>query len=292
MPSYALPTLACLNRISKTGSSEAVVQPRRDAPRPSTTTPKQPGFRRYRMSTVASRRKASQQPFRFLALPPELRNQVYGLCDLDKASRTFKLIDERADGWANFPALLRTNRQLLCEAGSLYFTTGAFDIQVRQPTLKLLFVWLKSLGPSGRRQISATPDVTIQILHTYVFCLVDEVPYCLTPSYCVTMLLAHLLPDERSKPSSERSPLSQWVLHGECPAVDFTRQSIRWATPYVPGSPTVNRHELAWQSDDTVACASGASVDGAAFKELRGVAQKLLKRMCDEDDRGSSFSSS
>ncbi len=81
-------------------------------------------YRGFSASTIASRSRAgNQRPFRFTALPAELRNQVYEYLDIEHPRHYVCLYDGRFPDLETFPRLLHVSKQLCLEAGSLYFNT-------------------------------------------------------------------------------------------------------------------------------------------------------------------------
>lgn len=161
-PSYARPTAASKNH--KAATDEAT--PRQKAqPPPSPPRPK--AFHHYSLSTAASRSKARWLgSFRFLDLPPELRNLVYEHAGIERASRRVDLHHQKVDQVLHsLPELLQANKQILDEAGSYYFSSGRFEILVNRSHVCLLVDWLKLIGLSNREYLANNKNVVVMLAH-------------------------------------------------------------------------------------------------------------------------------
>lgn len=294
-PSYAQGTLASLSRSAMcldTGvHTESAAQ--RSAPRLSNAATGNSPLRRYRLSTISSRSNAKRPgPFRFFDLPPELRNLVYEFCELETASRRLDFADWRIDWRTRGPALLQASKQLLYEAGSLYFSTGTFDILVHKLGLDIFADWARSLGPSVRQQLLEIRNVTIRLVldyscnedHTDVYPRVRGAndKGCRSRLGWTVMRLAHAIPRQRALSPSKRSAFAQWKFTLECPsaislwqpsAPIFLNPRLRPRLTPLCG--------LIWRDAETVGCHSWNSTKAqkASRRELDVAVHDVLKIM-------------
>ena len=182
LPSYARPTAA--SKIRSTSdeqislSSQTPRSPRKTRlSSPFSTSLGGEVFRYYSLSTIASRSKARcLGPFRLFDLPPELRNKIYELAGVERASRHFDLRHPNMSSPLQpLPQLLQANKQFLYEAGSYYFPTGSFEILIDQSRISLFINWLKVLGPSNRERLASNSSVTVRVVHKRCDCELDPI---------------------------------------------------------------------------------------------------------------------
>lgn len=76
--------------------------------------------------------RSASQPFRFLPLPGEMRNQIYELLlvgrNVKHRGPYIEHVEEAIK--APVPAILQTNRQIRQEAGSIYYTHALFHLSL------------------------------------------------------------------------------------------------------------------------------------------------------------------
>ena len=159
-PSYARPTAASEGHRTTHEQED-------EKPTPSTPTSplRREVFRCYSLSTVSSRSKARWLgPFRFLSLPPEIRNRIYEYSGIECAARDIDLHQPKLNSTLQcLPRLLQTNLQIRDEAGSYYFSSGAFDIMIDRYRMHAFMAWLKSIGPFNRESLANNKGVTVRL---------------------------------------------------------------------------------------------------------------------------------
>ncbi len=111
-------------------------------------------------------RRRTRQPFRFLSLPPELRNRVYEYTGLERLGRYADLSNPRR--WRPsraMPRLLQVNKQICDEAGSYYFnTTTAFELLLDPLQLRRFRLWLSLIGPANRARLAANRNMHVRLV--------------------------------------------------------------------------------------------------------------------------------
>jgi len=245
VPSYARPPIASLSHrhaaapAPRAGGSAqaALATPRSDV------LPEKPGLLRYRLSTFTSRGRANcSAPFRFLDLPPELRNRVYDCWNSDEIHKLDLTRFHRRHS-TGLPALLRASRQLRKEAASFYFASP-FDILAHVDEISRAFrEFCTFMCLRFRSLMAADPSVTLLIVHD---CTYHFGGYCSLDSG-TRVRLAHVWPKERARPQMERMALAQWSVTSICPSfVSRWRQKrgvvqVRHSESYEDGTVDVRR---------------------------------------------------
>ena len=167
LPSYARPTTASENRraanvqdskarkhsYEETRSQRMLVRTRSRV---------QP---QYSHSTVTWRSKGRWTgPFRFLDLPPEIRNRIYEQVRFDEKSYYINLYHTKPDRILGcLPPLLATSKQLCDEAGGYYFLIGVLVFTINGYRIDEFSSWLSAIGPKNRQRLADNMNVTIRL---------------------------------------------------------------------------------------------------------------------------------
>lgn len=171
-PSYARPTQASRNhqgqqQALQNAHSSAKPQHQTRAPQPTNVPTRWETYRSYSAPTIASNRRSShQRSFRFLDLPPELRNIVYEYLGISEEPRWVDLLDPKLkDPLKSLPSLLQVNRQIRDEAGGYFFNPSIqLNLLLHIERVPFLKSWLRVIGPLNRVRLASNPDVRVRYL--------------------------------------------------------------------------------------------------------------------------------
>lgn len=124
-------------------------------------------YRSYSAPTASSLRRSSHnRPFRFVDLPPELRNKVYEYLGISSFRHWIELQDPELDDPSKaLPSILQVNKQIRDEAGSYFFqpnTRIGFILDIGGSSI--LKSWLDLIGPLNCSRLAANPNVSIRFL--------------------------------------------------------------------------------------------------------------------------------
>ena len=122
--------------------------------------------------------QATAVPFRFLDLPPEMRNRIYEAVVI--SARPLHIPSACYHGKeasAVEPAITRVNKQLRRESLGMFYSMNAFEYHIHRCDFGYFLAWMDDIGLNNRSQIR---DVTLVLKDSWT-CgegLIDFVRWC------------------------------------------------------------------------------------------------------------------